>query len=111
MCRPTPGAREEPPFQCDGMFTEFLPDESVKLAVVEPGGKRLDTPDHAAKNQDACYPRRQASFPCRDSSLLTTEGSIFGDLMRSCLLTLNRPKTTSISFGATPNSRARNRTM
>lgn len=31
-----------------GMFTEFLPDETVKLVGVEPGGKGLDTPDHAA---------------------------------------------------------------
>ncbi len=31
-----------------GMFTEFLPDEGVKLVGVEPGGKGLNTPDHAA---------------------------------------------------------------
>jgi len=31
-----------------GIFTEFLPDESVKLIGVEPAGKGLDTPDHAA---------------------------------------------------------------
>ncbi|MEO6352677.1 MAG: tryptophan synthase subunit beta [Oxalobacteraceae bacterium] len=31
-----------------GMFTEFLPDAAVKLVGVEPGGKGLDTPDHAA---------------------------------------------------------------
>lgn len=31
-----------------GMFTEFLPDESVRLVGVEPAGKGLDTPDHAA---------------------------------------------------------------
>jgi len=31
-----------------GMFTEFLPDEGVKLVGVEPAGKGLDTPDHAA---------------------------------------------------------------
>ncbi len=31
-----------------GMFTEFLPDEAVKLVGVEPGGRGLDTPDHAA---------------------------------------------------------------
>lgn len=31
-----------------GMFTEFLPDEAVKLVGVEPGGKGIDTPDHAA---------------------------------------------------------------
>ena len=31
-----------------GMFTEFLPDEGVKLVGVEPGGRGLDTPDHAA---------------------------------------------------------------
>ena len=31
-----------------GIFTEFLPDEDVKLVGVEPGGKGLDTPDHAA---------------------------------------------------------------
>lgn len=31
-----------------GIFTEFLPDESVKLVGVEPAGKGLDTPDHAA---------------------------------------------------------------
>ncbi|MCM1511753.1 MAG: tryptophan synthase subunit beta [Oxalobacter formigenes] len=31
-----------------GMFTEFLPDESVKLVGVEPAGRGLDTPDHAA---------------------------------------------------------------
>ncbi|MDL2283639.1 tryptophan synthase subunit beta [Oxalobacter sp. OttesenSCG-928-P03] len=31
-----------------GMFTEFLPDESVALVGVEPAGKGLDTPDNAA---------------------------------------------------------------
>ena len=31
-----------------GIFTEFLPDESVKLVGIEPAGKGLDTPDHAA---------------------------------------------------------------
>ena len=31
-----------------GLFTEFLPDETVKLVGVEPAGKGLDTPDHAA---------------------------------------------------------------
>ena len=31
-----------------GMFTEFLSDEGVKLVGVEPAGKGLDTPDHAA---------------------------------------------------------------
>ncbi len=31
-----------------GLFTEFLPDESVELIGVEPAGKGLDTPDHAA---------------------------------------------------------------
>ncbi|MBX9836143.1 MAG: tryptophan synthase subunit beta [Burkholderiaceae bacterium] len=31
-----------------GMFTEFLPDASVQLVGVEPAGKGLDTPDHAA---------------------------------------------------------------
>ncbi len=31
-----------------GMFTEFLPDEGVRLVGVEPAGKGLDTPDHAA---------------------------------------------------------------
>jgi tryptophan synthase beta chain len=31
-----------------GIFTEFLPDAGVKLVGVEPGGKGLDTPDHAA---------------------------------------------------------------
>lgn len=31
-----------------GIFTEFLPDESVKLVGVEPSGKGLDTKDHAA---------------------------------------------------------------
>lgn len=31
-----------------GIFTEFLPDENVALVGVEPGGKGLDTPDHAA---------------------------------------------------------------
>jgi tryptophan synthase beta chain len=31
-----------------GMFTEFLQDEKVKLIGVEPAGKGLDTPDHAA---------------------------------------------------------------
>ena len=31
-----------------GMFTEFLPDAGVQLVGVEPGGKGLDTPDHAA---------------------------------------------------------------
>lgn len=31
-----------------GLFTEFLPDDSVELIGVEPAGKGLDTPDHAA---------------------------------------------------------------
>ncbi|MEA5097389.1 MAG: tryptophan synthase subunit beta [Burkholderiaceae bacterium] len=31
-----------------GMFTEFLPDEGVKLVGIEPAGKGLDTPEHAA---------------------------------------------------------------
>ncbi len=31
-----------------GIFTEFLPDQSVKLVGVEPAGRGLDTPDHAA---------------------------------------------------------------
>lgn len=31
-----------------GMFTEFLPDESVRLVGIEPAGKGLDTPQHAA---------------------------------------------------------------
>ncbi len=31
-----------------GLFTEFLPDEDVELVGVEPAGKGLDTPDHAA---------------------------------------------------------------
>lgn len=31
-----------------GMFTEFLPDESVTLVGVEPAGKGLNTPDNAA---------------------------------------------------------------
>ena len=31
-----------------GIFTEFLPDESVQLIGVEPAGKGLHTPDHAA---------------------------------------------------------------
>ncbi len=31
-----------------GMFTEFLPDESVTLVGVEPAGRGLDTPDNAA---------------------------------------------------------------
>ncbi len=31
-----------------GMFTEFLPDASVQLVGVEPAGKGLNTPDHAA---------------------------------------------------------------
>ena len=31
-----------------GLFTAFLDDESVKLVGVEPAGKGLDTPDHAA---------------------------------------------------------------
>ena len=31
-----------------GIFTEFLPDEEVRLVGVEPAGKGLDTPDHAA---------------------------------------------------------------
>lgn len=31
-----------------GLFTEFLPDENVRLIGVEPAGKGLDTPDHAA---------------------------------------------------------------
>lgn len=31
-----------------GMFTAFLEDESVRLVGVEPAGRGLDTPDHAA---------------------------------------------------------------
>jgi tryptophan synthase beta chain len=31
-----------------GLFTEFLPDESVEMIGVEPAGKGLDTPDNAA---------------------------------------------------------------
>ncbi|EEO28498.1 tryptophan synthase subunit beta [Oxalobacter paraformigenes] len=31
-----------------GIFTEFLPDESVRLVGIEPAGKGLDTPDNAA---------------------------------------------------------------
>ena len=31
-----------------GLFTEFLDDESVEMIGVEPAGKGLDTPDHAA---------------------------------------------------------------
>jgi len=31
-----------------GLFTAFLPDEGVDLVGVEPAGKGLDTPDHAA---------------------------------------------------------------
>ena len=31
-----------------GLFTEFLPDEEVRIIGVEPAGKGLDTPDHAA---------------------------------------------------------------
>ncbi|MDQ7011875.1 MAG: pyridoxal-phosphate dependent enzyme, partial [Mariprofundaceae bacterium] len=31
-----------------GMFTAFLPDEAVDLVGVEPAGRGLDTPDHAA---------------------------------------------------------------
>ena len=31
-----------------GLFTEFLQDESVEIIGVEPAGKGLDTPDHAA---------------------------------------------------------------
>lgn len=31
-----------------GIFTEFLPDDGVKLVGIEPAGKGLDTPDHAA---------------------------------------------------------------
>ena len=31
-----------------GLFTEFLPDEAVRLIGVEPAGMGLDTPDHAA---------------------------------------------------------------
>jgi len=31
-----------------GLFTEFLPDDDVELIGVEPAGKGLDTPDHAA---------------------------------------------------------------
>jgi len=31
-----------------GMFTEFLDDESVEIIGIEPAGKGLDTPDHAA---------------------------------------------------------------
>ena len=31
-----------------GIFTEFLPDDAVQLVGVEPAGRGLDTPDHAA---------------------------------------------------------------
>ncbi len=31
-----------------GLFTEFLPDEDVRIIGVEPAGKGLDMPDHAA---------------------------------------------------------------
>lgn len=31
-----------------GLFTEFLPDEAVRMIGVEPAGMGLDTPDHAA---------------------------------------------------------------
>ncbi len=31
-----------------GLFTEFLEDEDVKMIGIEPAGKGLDTPDHAA---------------------------------------------------------------
>ena len=31
-----------------GIFTEFLPDEDVRLVGIEPAGKGLDTPHHAA---------------------------------------------------------------
>ena len=31
-----------------GIFTEFLPDADVQLVGVEPAGRGLDTPDHAA---------------------------------------------------------------
>ena len=31
-----------------GLFTEFLPDEDVRIIGVEPAGRGLDTPDHAA---------------------------------------------------------------
>ncbi len=31
-----------------GLFTEFLSDESVEMVGIEPAGKGLDTPDHAA---------------------------------------------------------------
>ncbi len=31
-----------------GMFTGFLPDESVRLIGIEPAGKGINTPDHAA---------------------------------------------------------------
>ena len=31
-----------------GLFTAFIPDEDVELIGVEPAGKGLDTPDHAA---------------------------------------------------------------
>jgi tryptophan synthase beta chain len=31
-----------------GIFTEFLPDDGVRLVGIEPAGKGLDTPDHAA---------------------------------------------------------------
>ena len=31
-----------------GIFTEFLPDADVQLIGVEPAGRGLDTPDHAA---------------------------------------------------------------
>ncbi|MDH3394333.1 MAG: tryptophan synthase subunit beta [Desulfobulbaceae bacterium] len=31
-----------------GIFTEFLPDDDVRLVGIEPAGRGLDTPDHAA---------------------------------------------------------------
>lgn len=31
-----------------GLFSEFLPDEAVRIIGVEPAGRGLDTPDHAA---------------------------------------------------------------
>ena len=40
-----------------------------------------------------------------------TDGSLVGALVLSCLLTLKRPKTTSIAEGVVPNSSARKPTM
>ena len=54
--------------------------------------------------------RSSSRFPCARCRAMMS-GSRRGERMRSCLLTLKRPKTTSMSPAETPNSPARKRTM